>query len=84
MNLENRNEIIDVYLSDNISFGKALSSDKYFLRNKIHNLRIFIKYVELTMRLEKYLEPYEADKDILKYVKLLYIIIICLKNIYHI
>jgi KAP family P-loop domain. len=69
MNIENRNEIIDVYLSDNIAFGKAPSGEKSFLKNKIHNLRVFTKYVQLVMRLEKYLEPYKADKDVLKICK---------------
>lgn len=69
MKAENRNEIIDVYLSDNVAFGKALPSKKSFLANKIDNLRVFIKYVELIMRLEKYLELYKADEDILKMCK---------------
>lgn len=69
MNVENKNEIIDVYLSDNISFGKALSGKKSFLKNKIHNLRVFKKYVQLVIRLEKILEPYKADEDVLKICK---------------
>lgn len=69
INIENRDEIIDVYLSDNIGFGKAPFGEKSFLINKIHNLRIFTKYVELIMRLEKYLEPNIVDQDILKICK---------------
>lgn len=69
MNEEERNEIIDIYLSNNVAFGKALPPKKSFLNNRIHNLRIFIKYVELILRLEKYLEPYKVDEDILKMCK---------------
>ncbi|WP_411683093.1 hypothetical protein [Clostridium thailandense] len=69
INVENRNEIIDVYLNGNIAFGRALSDKKTFLRNKIYNLRIFIKYVELITKLEKYLEPYKVEEDILKMCK---------------
>jgi hypothetical protein len=69
MNLEVRNEIVDVYLSGNIAFGKAPSSRKSYLSEKIHNLRVFIKYVELIMRLEKYLDAYKVDEDILKMCK---------------
>ncbi|MBU3073871.1 P-loop NTPase fold protein [Clostridium estertheticum] len=69
MKLEHRNEIIDVYLSDNVDFGKALSSKKSFLKNKIYNLRVFIKYVELILRLEKYLDSYKIGEDILKICK---------------
>ncbi|AKA68761.1 P-loop NTPase fold protein [Clostridium scatologenes] len=65
MGIEDRDEIINVYLNNNISFGKAASGKKTFLINRIHNLRVFIKYVELIMRLEKYLEPYKADEDVL-------------------
>lgn len=45
MKIEDRNEIIDVYLSGNTAFGKAPSHRKTFLVNKIHNLRVFIKYI---------------------------------------
>ncbi|MCY6371242.1 P-loop NTPase fold protein [Clostridium ganghwense] len=69
MNVGNRNEIIDVYLSGNVSWGKAPAGKKLFLKNKLHNLRIFIKYVELIIKLEKYLEPYKADEHILKICK---------------
>ncbi|APQ75878.1 hypothetical protein FDB72_02150 [Clostridium botulinum] len=69
MDVENRNEIIDVYLKDNISFGKAPTGKKLFLKSKVHNLRVFIKYAELIMKLEKYLEPYKADEHILKICK---------------
>lgn len=69
MSIENRNEIVDVYLSNNISFGKAPSGEKSYLKSKINNLRVFMKYVELIIRLERYLEPYKVDEDILKICK---------------
>lgn len=69
MGIENRDDIIEVYLSGNVALGKAKPSNKRFLMKDIQNLRVFIKYVELIIRLEKYLEPYNVDKDIAKICK---------------
>jgi len=65
----NRDDIIEVYLSDNIAFGKAQVSEKSFLVKNINNLRVFTKYVELIMRLERHLELDKVDKDIQKICK---------------
>lgn len=69
MKIEGRKEIVDVYLSDNTAFGKAPSSRKTFMANKIHNLRVFTKYVELILNLEEYIEPYKVDEGIFKMCK---------------
>jgi hypothetical protein len=69
MKVEDRNNIIDVYLNNNVAFGKALTSKKSFSEKKIHNLRVFIKFVELIMMLEKYIEPYKVNEDIFKICK---------------
>lgn len=69
MGIEERTEIIDVYLKDNIAFGEVHPNEKSFLTSKIHNLRVFIKYVELILRLENHLEPYKVNVDILKICK---------------
>lgn len=69
MGLANRNDIIEVYLSDNIAFGKAQGSEKSFLIKNINNLRVFIKYIELIIRLERHLGLDKIDKDIQKMCK---------------
>ncbi|WP_291560065.1 MULTISPECIES: P-loop NTPase fold protein [unclassified Clostridium] len=68
MKFKNTDVIIDVYLSGNISFGKSLNG-KTILANKISNLRIFMKYAELIIKLESCLEPYSLEEDIAKMCK---------------
>ncbi|WP_243156493.1 P-loop NTPase fold protein [Clostridium sp. C8-1-8] len=66
--LKNIDTIIDVFLNDNIAFGEALN-DKTFLQDNVNNLRIFIKYIELIMRVKTYLEPYDVDRNAAKVCK---------------
>ncbi|MBU3133362.1 KAP family NTPase [Clostridium gasigenes] len=68
MKVENMDIIIDVYLSDNTSFGKKLNC-KTFLVERVNNLRIFMKYVELIVTLERYLAPYSVEKEVAKICK---------------
>lgn len=64
----NKNEIIDIYFENIISFGSS-SSYKAYLAENINNLRIFKKYIELISRAKVHVGVGNIDKALLKICK---------------
>lgn len=63
MNVEDKDEIIDVYLEKFISLRKTSSSE---VEENMSNLRIFIKYVELVLRTKELMKIERLDLEILR------------------
>ncbi|WP_324824799.1 P-loop NTPase fold protein [Sinanaerobacter sp. ZZT-01] len=67
--VDEEDEIINVYLEGNIVFGKPRTSDKGYKVGNIYNLRIFLKYVELIIRVKEHLVANKLGTDILEICK---------------
>lgn len=68
MHIKNTDIIIDVYLDNNVRFGRNINNLGYLEKN-INNLRIFIKYAELIRDIEEYFDTYKVNEDIAKICK---------------
>lgn len=64
--VEIKDEIIDIYLENILAFG---SSPKGYLAEKINNLRIFVKYLELTLRAKEQIGVENIDLELLRICK---------------
>lgn len=67
--IDEEDVIINVYLEGNLGFGKPSSSDKGYKVGNIYNLRIFLKYVELIIRVKEHLVANKVGKEILEICK---------------
>ncbi|MEA3318419.1 MAG: hypothetical protein U9Q88_00225 [Bacillota bacterium] len=62
----NKDEIIDTYLENIIAFG---SSHKGYLAEKMNNLRIFLKYLELILRSKEHIGIENIDIELFRMCK---------------
>lgn len=62
----NKDEIIDIYLENILAFG---SSSEGYSAEKINNLRIFVKYLELALRAREYIGLENNDLELLRICK---------------
>lgn len=69
INLDEKDEIIDMYLEGNTGFGRPRFSDKDYKTHNIYNLRVFLKYIELIVRVKGHLVNNQLDKDVLEICK---------------
>lgn len=67
--IEEKDEIIEVYLESGLGFGKSPSSFKGYLATNIYNLRIFVKYIELVLHTKEHIKIEKLDWEILKMCK---------------
>ncbi|MEK3889643.1 hypothetical protein [Bacillus sp. FSL K6-3431] len=62
----NKDEVIDVYLENTLGFD---SSSEGYLAEKINNLRVFLKYLELTLRAKEHIGVENIDLELLRLCK---------------